>query len=530
MKRMLALALTLTLTATMFYGCGSSESASPSTESSDAQTASADVSIPEGGEHSLTVGIISTNGGFDHVGTHGQSDDLNTDLAWGALFRQDPETGDNVPDMVDTYEWVDETHLKMTLKSGITAADGEEITAEDVIYSLKRYSDENSRLANFVEQYDFDNCTIDENDPLTFTLAYTEVFGPALRYMYLPIVPMDWATTTGEDDAVWWDQPNSTGPYECVENVDGAYVTFSLRDDYWGDTTGMAQTVIIRYYGDESTMYVDYQNNVLDACFGLSSDDAENLADVKDSNVVIQSTNDVYALILPEYVEQFKDENVREAVAHAIDWEQVAAAGFDTLYETATSIIPESVEYYKNTGMPYEYDPELAAELMAKSSYADGFDLDVVITNSSENINMMTVIQAYLQTIGINVSIEQYDIPTAVPMMQEGDTGLSLNHSMGGNPQRDPAISVLNYTSETTNLSVQITDSTWNELLNTGLHTADGTERQACYEDLQDLAVDQYRILPICEAASAYAYHDTLAKAACASVSAPDLTQFILAD
>lgn len=179
--------------------------------------------------------------------------------------------------------------------------------------------------------------------------------------------------------------------------------------------------------------------------------------------------------------------------------------------------------------MPYEYDPDLAAELMAKSAYADGFDLDVVITNSNENINMMTVIQAYLETIGIHINIQQYDIPTAVPMMQDGETALSLNHCMSGNPQREPSISVQNFVADTTNMSVQISDSEWNELVNKGLHTVDGTERQQAYEDLQDLAVEQYRLLPICEAASAYAYHDTLSEAACASATAPDLTQFVLA-
>ena len=535
MKRLLALMMALAMMVGLLAACGSSTdsddtSTADSTEETSTETTDDSSSDSTEGT-TLTIGIVSTSGGFDHVGTHGQSDDLNTYLAWDSLFKQDAETGEMVPCMVDTYEWIDETHLRLTLKEGITAADGEEITAEDALYSLKRYYDEDSNLISFVEQYDFDNSYVDEDDPLTFVLAFTEEFGPGIRYLYLPIVPMDWATTgEGAEDATWWDSPNSTGPYTCVENVDGAYVTFQLRDDYYGDTTGMADFITIRYYGEESTMYIDYQNGVLDACFGLSSDDATSLEGVEGSTVVIQSENDIYMLVLPEYVEQFDDENVRMAVAHAIDYEQVAVAGFGELWTACDSILPTNVSYHISTDLPYEYDVEYAKELMAASAYPDGFDLTVVVTNSDENINMMTVIQAYLAEIGINITIESYDIATAVPMLQAGESGLTLNHGMGGNPQLEPAISLQNYCSTTTNLSVMISDEDWNTWLDLGLHSVDEDTRAEAYEAMQEWAVDAYRLLPVCESGYAYAYHDTIAYAACAAPSAPDLTQWVMAD
>ena len=206
MKKALSVALSFTMAASMLAGCGGTASGTTDSGSADASGSAsgsaAAEAAPEGGEGSLTIGTLSVNGGFDHVGTHGQSDDMNTYLAWGYLFRQDPETGEPVPDMVDSYEWVDDTHLQLTLKEGITAADGEEITGEDALYSIKRYYDENSNLLSFVSQYDWDNCTVSEDDPLTFTLAYTEAFGPGLRYLYLPIVAKDWAESEGQDDAV----------------------------------------------------------------------------------------------------------------------------------------------------------------------------------------------------------------------------------------------------------------------------------------------------------------------------------------
>ena len=114
-------------------------------------------------------------------------------------------------------------------------------------------------------------------------------------------------------------------------------------------------------------------------------------------------------------------------------------------------------------------------------------------------------------------------------MLQVGDSGLTLNHGMGGNPQLEPAISLQNYCTETTNLSVQINDADWNNWLNTGLHSVDPAARQQAYESMQDWAVSAYRLLPVCESGYAWAYRDTIASAATAAPSAPDLTQFVMA-
>ena len=183
-----------------------------------------------------------------------------------------------IRDTVETYARVVERYYRMGFDLCTIHA------------SYQRYINEPGPLASFVTQYDFDACVIDENDPLTFTMAFTQEFGPGISYMY---------------------------------------------------------------------------------------------------------------------------------IAHAIDYESAAAAGFGSLYTSVSSILPASVNYYVDTGMPYTYDVDLAKELLAQSACPDGFDLHVVTVNSGENINIMTVIQAYLANIGINISIESYDIPTAVPHAAE---------------------------------------------------------------------------------------------------------------
>lgn len=528
MKKFLAMILSLTLLCGLLAGCGSGSTTTSGTDvssSGDGSDSSEVVSERQTEEGTLTVGIVSTNGGFDHVGTHGQDDQLNILMAWDSLWRRDDITGELVNCMVDDYEWVDSTHLRITLKEGITAYDGEEITAEDVLYTYSRYLDEGSNLSAYYTQYDLENSEIDPDDPLTFTLAFTEEYGPGISMMTDPIYPKDWCENEGQDDALWFDSPNSTGPYVVVENVDGAYITFALRENYWGDSTGMAETVTIRYYSEESTMYIDFCNGVLDACYGLSSSDVEELNATDGVVCVTASQNDTMLLVLPENIEYFDDENVRMAIAHAIDYEAVATVGYDTLWFPATSVLPSTVNYYVDSGLPYEYDPEYAAEMMAQSAYPDGFTLNVVVTNATENVNMMTAIQAYLAVIGIDVTIESYDIPTAVPMMQAGETGLALSHCQGGATSRDPEMILNTMNTGTSNMSVRISDELYNEYYRTGLYSVDDDIRAEAYANLQERVSELYRILPICEPAYAYAYHDYISICGGATPSAPDLTQ-----
>lgn len=114
-------------------------------------------------------------------------------------------------------------------------------------------------------------------------------------------------------------------------------------------------------------------------------------------------------------------------------------------------------------------------------------------------------------------------------MLQKGETDLSLNHGMGGNPQLEPAISVQNYAADSTNLSVRITDETFNENVQKGLNNADPDIRAEAYKTIQEWAVDAYRLLPICEAGYAYAYHtDRIESLNTTAPSAPDLTQVVV--
>lgn len=463
----------------------------------------------------LVIGTTEFTGGFDRVNTRTQGTRTVLDHTWDALFIINPDTYEVEPQMVDTYEWSDDhLALTMTLKEGIKALDGEAITAEDVVWSMERNVLEGSVRSSYYQAYDFEKTWAElDPDSLTFTLYYKYEYGPGLSYLVDPVYPKDWGTEgAGADNATWWDKPNSTGPYECIENTDGAQSVFVLRDDYYMDTTGYPTKITIRYYTEQTALYIDYANGTLDAAFGLTSDDMQHLmnGELENTAYKIAAKNDVYAMTLCPYTEYFQDENVRLAIAHAVDMEQVRLAAFGVLATEATSTLPAGVNYYVNVGA-YEYDLELAKEYMAKSAYPNGFTLDsVVTTNDAVTVAIAEMVQFYLSQIGINMTFESYSIPIAVTeYFITGKTQMGFKNAMEGAPALDPdqIYDTIGYKS--TNPSATIStdpDDEFNTNLYGGLSSVDPEVRAECYKFVQEYLHDTAYQIPIAEACVGYCY------------------------
>ena len=100
------------------------------------------------------------------------------------------------------------------------------------------------------------------------------------------------------------------------------------------------------------------------------------------------------------------DENVRKAIAHAIDYETVAYGVFqgDELGSVGQSIIIPGSKYAMNPGL-YEYDTAKAAEYLAKAGYDTNNRLSMTLETSdnAQNQQICEMIQFYLSEIGIDV-------------------------------------------------------------------------------------------------------------------------------
>lgn len=237
----------------------------------------------------------------------------------------------------------------------------------------------------------------------------------------------------------------------------------------------------------------------------FSTSDAERLNDgeVEDATLLIMSANSVVSLALPEYTESLSDVRVRQAIAKAIDIDAVTEVAYGILGTPATSTVASGISYHIDVS-GNEYDPDGAYALLEEAGFGDGLSLRMVICQVDFQEKISETIQYMLSEVGIELTIEEYDIATAVGMFMSGDTDIVINANTS--IAMDPAQTYLTSLSTSTNLTTALSDEVLNEYLSIGATSVEATERQAAYEAAQEWFAENYRLIPIAESAYGCAY------------------------
>ena len=505
LSKILALLLALVMILSALAACSSDKSDDKSDDTSSADTSdSGDTATDGDSAHKLTIGVMQSPSTHDPQATN-EKKRYQSKLIYDSLMQVNPETGDVEPLLAESVEYLDELTLQVKLRQDVMFTNGQNLKAEDVLYSLQNVYGV-GQMASYFECYDWDATEI--VDDYTINFKFTKEYGPAISLLstYDIYCKADLEGADALDADAWMTSPNGTGPYYCVENVDSSHCTYHVKDNYWG-TTPECEEVTYKYYSEASTMYIDFEAGNLDAALGLSETDAQRVINGEAPAGTVYQINpikDDLMLVLPEYVEAFQDERVREAVSLALDQDAVSTAAFGCLYIKATSMLPASVKFYEEQE-PYTVDIDRAKALMEEAGYGDGLDLKLVITQDNQTV--AEAIQGCLAQIGINLSIESYDPGTAIPMMMNGETDLCLKQTEGGSVTGDPSLLVDTLGPNSTLGAARQTDATWSAAFDKALYSSDETARAEGYAEMQEWARETNRIIPVCERANMFVYN-----------------------
>lgn len=152
MKRTLAIILAMVLLVATFAACGTTGSGS--TAANDPSSAGATNSgtasnQPTGGEpvdkpavsgvseETLTIAGENEFSALLPQYAETNPNSRGNNLLWDTLVHYESATGTVSPGIATAWEWVDDTHIKFTLREGITFSDGSKLTAADVLYSFE---------------------------------------------------------------------------------------------------------------------------------------------------------------------------------------------------------------------------------------------------------------------------------------------------------------------------------------------------------------------------------------------------------
>lgn len=516
LKKLLALLLALAMVFSL-AACGDDaetevETSAGSTVEDGANDEPADAATGAASIDCLNVGTVDKLGVFLAGSTNG-SGIMTGHLVFDYLFTYDRHTGEYNSDVLDRWEYKDDTTFVMTLKEGITFADGNTMTGEDVLYSLYTYQDdETNSFGNYTNMIDFDASSVDGN---VITVKFLYAYGPGLFGDKFPIYEKEWGENRGYDSSDWINNPMGSGPYVVSEYVTDSYILFTKRTDYWDpdSVADMPNQIKLSYYAEAATEFIDLETGAIQLAMNISANDyARGVEGVDGINVeAISDGTNMYLALAVRDNEILQDENVRAAICYGVDWNTVIEAGVGDLWIESTSVLNSSSAFYKNIGH-YGYEPEKAKDYLSQSAYADSaITLNYFGPELESQKNQIEVVQYYLGEIGIDLNINFGDFPSCIQAwMTPGGSDMSFNAFNGGSTNGEPADYLAAYTTDSVMSVCVIGDEQYDDMFSRASQTVDETERQQIYDELAQYCYEHFLLINVAENVAGIAYNSSV--------------------
>lgn len=320
------------------------------------------------------------------------------------------------------------------LREGVKFHNGKEMTADDVVASMKRWGEFGSRGKLLMGNAE----SVEATDKYEVTLKLSEPNGAWKALIAdvnggLGIYPAEIASAAGGEPIEQKDYIG-TGPYKFKEWRPNRYVELERFDEYQsrsepGDSYAGARVAnfdTIRFIPvpDVGTRVSGVQAGDYDYAEMISGDLYDALA--ADPSVTIQRRNaPLFGLFFMNSKDGiFKDNyKLRRAVQMALDKEQAMRVAFgpEGLWDAQGSIYPEDNFWYSTAGIEAysQHDPEGAKALAAEAGY-DGTPIRLLVsTNYQAHYDEATVFTQQLAEAGINIQMIVVDWATLLKMRGE---------------------------------------------------------------------------------------------------------------
>ena len=337
-------------------------------------------------------------------------------------------------------EWTvsdDAKTVTLTLRDGIQFSDGSPITAEDVVWSLKRASTPDNGIWGFLISSIQDVvATDDKTVTITLNRADPSII-PALTVFNTAIMPKAAfeaaaGTTDAEKAQSFAEHPVGSGPFVLESWDRGSTMKLVRNEHYWdmgedGKPLPYLDGVTFQVIPDDATRILQVQSGEIDGAELIPfARVAELQADGNIQMELFPSTRVQYITmnVRPEIdgkENPLSDPKVREAMNYAANKEaiiQVVTFGVGT---PMTSFMSSATPLHTGDAPLFPYDIEKAKALMAESGYPDGFETSILaLAGNQDELGIATALQQMWSQIGIKLEIRQVDNATRTQEYRDG--------------------------------------------------------------------------------------------------------------
>lgn len=457
MKKIIALLLVL-ITLFTLVSCGkkaeptpeatpeAAPEAAPKEENKPAEAEKVEMPVQGDGEYTPSdeILVVANKGnptGLCHLNvTAVSANNAHMVTLYDRLVAYDYENNAVVPSLAESWEYIDDTHVRFKLREDVYSHAGDHFTASDVIYTVTT-GQTGGKLSNYYGMFNLAECKAESDYSVILATNNVDPF-----FLYtLANTPLAMVVEASVNKSSLEEQslaPNAgTGPYKFVEWADGSYVKLERNENYWGKTPYFAG-VEIRIITEASARVMNLESGDVDIALDPDVKALDALIDNPAFNIINLPTTNITTMYLNCSTEPFNDANVRRAVASALNYEanlKIAAGGYGTLSD---SYLPtNNVSYASPETSYFKNDMEAAKAFLAESAYPNGFEFELIYAENPTFGAFAEMIQNQLSELGITVKLTALASSEFDARLCAGDFQAEIINS--SNP--DPAVQTRYY-------------------------------------------------------------------------------------
>ncbi|KXZ40232.1 peptide/nickel transport system substrate-binding protein [Alkalithermobacter thermoalcaliphilus JW-YL-7 = DSM 7308] len=392
-----------------------------------------------------------------------------------------------VEGLAEKWEAVDEKTWEFTLRQGVKFHNGEELKASDVKFTLERMlgSDQVSHIVEAIE-------SVEAPEDYKVVIKLKEPFAPILFHLSHTAASIlnEKAVKEAGDD--YGQRPVGTGPFKFVSWQSGDRIELEAFEDYF-EGAPQIKKVTFRNITEGTSRTIALETGEVDIAYDIEAIDKEKVISNDKLDLIEEPSLSLSYIGFNTQKEPFNKKEVRQAISHAINRDDIIAVVLNGAGEKAGAPIGPRVFGHNPNIKPHEYNVEKAKELLKQAGYENGFKTTIWTNDSPARIQIAQIVQAQLKEIGIDVAIETLEWGSYLDRTARGEHDMFILGWVTVTGDADYGLYALYHSSAKGGAGNRsfFENAKVDELLEKGRTTVDASEREKIYYEVQEIIVDE---------------------------------------